>query len=267
MTSRPRVYRSEAVVLRRMDLGEADRLLTLFTPAEGKVRAIAKGVRRPGSRKSGHLEPFTRTNVMLARGRELDIITQAEAIDWFPHLRADLERLGTASYVVELFDRFTVQEGPSKSWYELLVAALSQLDAGEELDSLTRYYELRLLDLAGYRPELFHCVGCRCEIEPRPQFFSYADGGVLCPRCGERSHAAVRISLPELKVLRHYQRSSFAVATAPEVRASVHAELEGLMQGYLTFLLERKLNAPEFMRHVRQLPARRVDADRSTEHG
>jgi DNA repair protein RecO (recombination protein O) len=267
MTSRARVYRTEAVVLRRMDLGEADRLLTLFTPVEGKVRAIAKGVRRPGSRKAGHLEPFTRARLMLARGRELDIITQAEAIDWYPHLRADLERLGTASYVVELFDRFTVQEGPTASFFELLVAALSQLDNGVDLASLSRYYELRLLDLVGYRPELFHCVNCRREIQPEAQFFSYADGGVLCPRCGNRAHGVGQISLPALKVLRHYQRSSFGVAAAPEVRREVHAELERLMEGYLTYLLERKLNAPEFVRRVRELPERRFDADVPTEHG
>jgi len=267
MTSRARVYRTEAVVLRRMDLGEADRLLTLFTPTEGKVRAIAKGVRRPGSRKSGHLEPFTRTRLMLARGRELDIITQAEAIDWYPRLRADLERLGTASYVVELFDRFTVQEGPAESFYELLVAALSQLDAGVDLASLSRYYELRLLDLVGYRPELVHCVGCRRQIEPEAQYFSFADGGVLCPRCGRHAQGAEHISLPALKVLRHYQRSSFAVATAPSVRASVHKELERLMEGNMTYLLERKLNAPEFVRRVRELPSRRIDHDISSEPG
>src|SRR3990172_13347205 len=87
---RGRLYRTEAVILRRQDLGETDRLLTLFSPAQGKLRVVAKGVRRPGSRKAGHLEPFSRVDLLLARGRELDVITQAEAVSLYPHLREDL---------------------------------------------------------------------------------------------------------------------------------------------------------------------------------
>ncbi|MGD8605174.1 MAG: DNA repair protein RecO, partial [Anaerolineales bacterium] len=109
MSGRERVYRTEAVVLRRFNLGEADRLLTLYTLRYGKVKAIAKGVRRPKSRKAGHLEPFTHVQLMLARGRELDIITQAEAMDSYPQLREDLVRIGQASYVIELADAFTVE--------------------------------------------------------------------------------------------------------------------------------------------------------------
>ncbi|MDX1601307.1 MAG: DNA repair protein RecO [Anaerolineales bacterium] len=264
MMSRQRVYRTEAVVLRRMDLGEADRLLTLFTPDEGKVRAIAKGVRRPGSRKSGHLEPFSRTRLLLARGRELDIITQAEAVDLYPTFRQDLERLGAAAYVVELLDRFTVQEGDSRGPYELLIGALDQLEAGADLAPLCRYYELRLLDLVGYRPQLFHCVECEAEIEPEDQYFSSAQGGVLCPRCGQGHREATRISLAALKVLRHYQRSGYAEAVAPNVRTAVHEELESLMESYLIFLLERRLNAPKFLRRVRGLRRAGLKSDAAT---
>lgn len=264
MTSRERVYRTEAVVLRRMDLGEADRLLTLFSPDEGKIRAIAKGVRRPGSRKSGHLEPFLRTRLLLARGRELDIITQAEAINLYPKLRADLELLGVAAYVIELFDRFTVQEGGNRALYELLLGALTQLETGADPRPLTRYFELRLLDLVGYRPELFHCVVCGNEIQPQDQHFSFAQGGVLCPPCGQGHREARRISLAALKVLRHYQRSTYEAAVKPKVRAAVQDEVEELMEAYLTYLLERKLNAPRFLRRVREMRPPGLKADVST---
>lgn len=265
MTSRERVYRTEAVVLRRMDLGEADRLLTLFAPDEGKIRAIAKGVRRPGSRKSGHLEPFCRTRVLLARGRELDIITQAEGIDLYPKLRADLEQLGVAAYVVELFDSFTVQEGGNRALYDLLLGALNQLEVGADPTPLSRYFELRLLDLVGYRPELFHCVECGDEIQPQDQYFSLAQGGVLCPQCGQGHREARRISLAALKVLRHYQRSSYEAAVKPKVRPVVHAAVEELMESYLTYLLERKLNAPRFLQRVREQrrPGLKVDVSSS----
>lgn len=261
MTTRPRVYRTEAIVLRRMNLGEADRLLTLFTPTEGKVKAIAKGVRRPGSKKSGHLEPFTRSRLMLARGRNLDIITQAEALEFFPNLQSDLERLGAAAYLIELIDRFTVEDGGTEPLYDLLLAALVQMEAGAPLASLTRYFEIRLLDLVGYRPQLFNCVSCHQEIKPQDQYFSVMDGGILCPSCGQRSENKERISLAALKVLRHYQRSSYEVATTPQVRPQVHAELDAIMEGYLVYLLERKLHAPEFLRRLRQMAPQRMSAD------
>jgi DNA repair protein RecO (recombination protein O) len=244
-----------------MDLGEADRLLTLFTPLEGKVKAIAKGVRRPGSKKSGHLEPFTRTRLMLARGRNLDIITQAEAVDYFPNLQSDLERLGAAAYIIELIDRFTVEDGGTEPLYDLLLAALVQLDAGAPLASLARYFELRMLDLVGYRPQLFECVNCHQSIKPEDQFFSASAGGILCPSCGQRHQEADRISLDALKVLRHYQRSSYEVAVGPQVRPHVHNELDAIMEGYLVYLLERRLNAPDFLRQVRQMAPQRAPAD------
>lgn len=250
-------------MLRRMNLGEADRLLTLFSPDEGKIKAMAKGVRRPGSRKAGHLEPFTRAKLLLARGRELDIITQAEAIDLYLDLQRDLARLGYAAYVVELLDRFTVQEGESRSLYHLLVESLAGLSAAPSPDALVRYFELRLLDLVGYRPELSHCLACGTEIKPEPQFFSAQAGGILCPKCGRGDHEARPISLAALKVLRHYQRSRMQEALAPRIGPDVHEELERLMHGYLTYLLERKLNSPAFLDTVRHLPARRLNTDLS----
>jgi DNA repair protein RecO (recombination protein O) len=254
MSGRQRVYRTEAVVLRRMNLGESDRLLTFFSPELGKFRAVAKGVRRPGSRKAGHLEPFTQVRLLLARGRELDVVTQAEAVELFLGLQSDLERLGHAAYMVELLDQFTVEEGGSRPLYELIVAGLHELSKGGTPEAVVRYFELRLLDLIGYRPELFHCLGCGEDIQPQAQFFSASEGGVLCPACGASREDAWPIRLPVLKVLRHYQRSDLPAALAPHVSAGVHGEFEQLMRHYLTHQLERELRSPPFLDQVRSLP-------------
>ncbi len=253
MSYRERVYRTEAVVLRRQDLGEADRLLTVYSLDYGKLRLVAKGARRPRSRKAGHLEPFTRVQLLLARGRELDIITQAEAIETYPGVRDNLIHLGQAAYVVEMLDRFTVEREVNRTLYNLLVHTLERLvDCGEPAAAI-RYYELRLLDQVGYRPELFRCLGCGAEVRPQDQFFSPAEGGVLCPACGSRQKDARRISLTALKVMRHYQRNTFAVATSVRIRAPVYAEIEQVMEEYLSYHLERKLNSPAFLRRVRRM--------------
>ncbi|HMK08785.1 MAG TPA: DNA repair protein RecO [Anaerolineales bacterium] len=250
MSGRERIFRTEAVILRRHDLGEADRLVVAYSPDRGKLRLVAKGARRLHSRKAGHLEPFSRTSLLIARGRELDIISQAEALETFPTLLEDLQRLGQASYVVELIDRFTLEEGGSRPAYTLLRETLGRLAQGREAAPVLRYFELRLLELMGYRPEFFRCVQCGAEVRPEPQSFAPALGGVLCPR-GHRGQPGARpLSLEALKVLRHYQRSGFEAAAAPQVRPDVRGEVEGHLEAYLNLLLERRLNSPRFLRQI-----------------
>jgi hypothetical protein len=128
MPNRQRSQRVEAIVLRHSDWGEADRMLGLFTRELGKVRAVAKGARKARSRKAGHLEPFTRVSLLLARGRDAWIVTQAEAVEPHLALREDLVRVGYAAYVVELLDRFTYEEGENVALYRLLTETLQRLD-------------------------------------------------------------------------------------------------------------------------------------------
>ncbi len=252
MPNRERSIRVEAVVLRHTDWGEADRLLWIFTRELGKVRVVAKGVRKLHSRKAGHLEPFTRVGLQLARGREMMIVTQAEAVDTFPLLRDNLLCMGYASYVVELLDRFTYEEGQNISMYNLLSDTLARLCNETDQSLVVRYYEVRLLDLLGFRPQLFHCVLCGNEIQPEDQFFSAAQGGVLCPSCGRNHPGARPISMQALKFLRHFQRSSYPDAKRAHPSPQEYREIELLMQYYLTYLLERGLNTPEFLRRVKQ---------------
>ncbi len=126
---RPRVYSTEGFTLRRTDFGEADRILTLFTPTYGKIRAIAKGVRKTKSRLAGHLEPFTRTQLLLATGRDLDIVTQAEGRERFERLPTDFWSATAAWYVAELVDRFLEDADPHPRLYALFVETLRRLDA------------------------------------------------------------------------------------------------------------------------------------------
>ena len=250
MNKRERSFRAEAVVLRHSDWGEADRMLTLYTRQMGKVRAIAKGVRKVRSRKSGHLEPFTRVNLQLARGRDLFIVTQAEAVDTYLGLRDNLVRVGYASYIVELLDRFTYDEDENPSLFRLLTDSLMRLDQESDPVLAIRYYEIRLLDQLGYRPELFRCVKCDAEIRPEDQYFSAAQGGVVCPRCGSSTPEARAVSMQALKYLRHFQRSAYEEARRVNLTPSINREMEQLMQHYLTYLLERGLNTPSFLKHV-----------------
>lgn len=252
MPSRERTFRTEAIVLRRKDFGEADRILTLFTPELGKIRALAKGIRKPRSRKAGHLELYMRANLFLAKGRDMDIITQAETVTAYRPLREDLLRSTYGSYCVELLDKFTPDEAENKPLYELLAHALGWLSDSSDLALTTRYYELQLLGMAGYQLELFRCAVNGEKIEAEDQFFSPAEGGVVCPKCGPSRDGVFPISLNALKVLRFMMRNSYEALRDLKLGPMVQAELERVIQRTITYYLEQQLKSVEFLKHVRQ---------------
>ncbi len=247
-----RSFRVDAVVLRHSDYGEADRLLTLYTRQLGKTRVIAKGARKIASRKAGHIEPFTYARLQLAKGRDMLILTQAETVEAYQPLREDLILTSQASYVLELLDRFTYQdETENAALFRLLTDTLARLAAKADPWLVIRYYEIRLLDHLGFRPQLFECANCRREILPEDQFFSFSAGGVICPRCGQGLRNVKPLSVETLKYLRHFQRSNYADASRARPSLEVQTEAESLMQDYFTYLLERELNTPGFLKSIK----------------
>ena len=252
MPQTERSLKVEAVVLRHSDYGEADRMLTIYSREQGKLRAIAKGVRKMQSRKAGHVEPFTQVTLMLAKGHDLWIVTQAEAVDPMQPLREDLTRLSYAGYVVELLDRFTYEEGQNWQVYTLLVDTLKRIAKEAEAFVPVLYYQMRMLDLMGFRPMLFECAVCGKEIRPEDQFFSPERGGVLCPNCGLYVNDARAVSMDALRYLRHFQRSNYNEAHKASPSKAAREEVEALLNYYLTSLLERNLNTPDFIRQVQR---------------
>ncbi len=249
-----RSIRVEAVVLRHTEYGEADRILTLYTRQLGKTRALVKGARKVTSRKAGHLEPFTHVKLQLAKGRDLLLVTQAEAIESYLPLREDLLLTGQASYVIELLDRLTYDDGmENPTIFRLLTETLGRLSAKSDPWLAIRYYEMRLLDYLGFRPQLVHCANCGGEILAQDQYFSFSAGGVICPVCGRRLPNLKPISVEALKYLRHFQRSSYGEAARARPSLEVQKETEALMQGYFTHILERELNTPGFLRKIKSI--------------
>jgi len=252
-------------VLRRKDIGEADRILTLFTPELGKVRVVAKGIRKPRSRKAGHLELFTCAKLLLAVGRDLDIITQAEGVDPYRPLRDDLLRGAYGAYMVELLDRFTPYEEENTEIYSLLRQGLGWAATATDLALAARYYELHLLGLAGYQPQLRRCVICGRELAAEDQFFSATAGGVICPSCaaapagqasaGQAEHGQggrLPLSLAALKLLRYLQANPYNKVAALNVSSRTQAEVEYVLARYITEILERQLKSVEFLKLIRR---------------
>ena len=161
MPNLPRTFRLDALILKHMDYGEADRIVVVFSNERGKVRGIAKGVRKIRSRKAGHLEPFIHSRLFLAQGRDMPIITQAQIVEAFNGLRSNLSKIGYASYVIELLDRFSSEGEANQALFRLSLETLHRLENLDDHFSVIQYYELHMLGLQGFKPELFSCVRCR----------------------------------------------------------------------------------------------------------
>jgi DNA repair protein RecO (recombination protein O) len=258
--------RTSAIVLGRRRLGEADRIVRLLTPEHGKIEAVAKGVLRPRSKLAGHLEPPTLVEVMLAHGRNLDIITQAQTVEGFHGVRSDLARLGTAMYLVEVTDRLTVEHAEAGAIYDLLHATLVRLDRGDGVHLLTRWFEMQLLEISGFRPEWEVCVVCGDEVTPggvasEGVWWSALAGGVLCPRCAGGQPGAEPLDLTVLRLLRAIQRQPHEEVARVRLTSELAAGLERVMHDLVRSVAERDLKSQRFIEAVRRAEASMVGSE------
>lgn len=245
-----RLYRCDAIVLARMDFGEADRILTIYSRQHGKLRVIAKGARRPMSRLGPHLEYFCRSELMLAKGRDLDVVTGAEATDAFLAVRDNLDAYGHASHFVEILARLTEDRQENAAVFDLLASSLHLLADGVDPFHVARHFELVLLGLLGYRPELYMCVECRARLTQAPHPFSASLGGFVCELCQSSVRAPRLASVDAQKYLRALDRGGLAATVRFQLPDALQAEIEGMIGEYLRHLTERELGSLRVWREL-----------------
>lgn len=254
----PRVTKTEAIVLRYRRLGEADRIVTLLTPHRGKVDVVAKGVLRSRSRLAGHLEPLTLLEVVLAHGRSMDVVTQAQAVESFGPIHNDLDRLSAAMYFLELADRLTVEHAEAEAVYDLLHVALTRLARGDGQQVVSRTFELGLLEATGFRPELTVCLGCGQPVGADRASWSAVEGGVYCAACAAKRDDVFVIDPTVLRVLRAFQSQPYEEAGRIRLSDDLAARLEGVMHSVMHAVAERELRSARFVSAARRV---RVQAE------
>ncbi len=259
--TRHRLYRIEGIVLGRRDYGEADRVVIVLTK-DGRLDLLAKGIRKPRSRKSGHLELFSRTELLVSRVKNSwDIISQAEVIRARPLIQDDFDRGTYARYASELVLRFFEQEA-NEALYTLLDATFSLLEIADDPERVIRWYEQQILKLAGFRPEWRHCVGeretqaCNVGLHPhpadeRPYGFDPERGGALCPDCFSalRDDPTVGpLSPSALSWLQSFQDWEYEDLAALNFPSRTVAELDRVMERYVSYYLERRPSIRQLMK-------------------
>jgi DNA repair protein RecO (recombination protein O) len=242
------LYRDDGIVLRTQKLGEADRIITILGRSSGRIRAVAKGVRRTKSRFGARLEPFTHVDLMLHAGRSLDVITQAEVIRPYGEpLTGDYPRYTAGVAMLETAERFTpVEKEPALRQVLLLIGGLRALGAGEHPPGLVLdAFLLRSLAVAGYAPALQECARCGAP-GPRLPAFAVAAGGMVCASC--RPPGSASPAAPTVALMLALLRGDWDSADHSERRH--RAECSGLVAAYLQWHLEHSIRS---LRHVERV--------------
>ncbi len=252
-----RLYQVNALVLRSREYGEGHRLITLFTREEGKILAVAKGVKKPRAKLAAALQHFTYLELQLATGRRFDVITQARVLDPFYGLRARMDAFAYACYFSELFDEALEERQRASALFDLLVDALHRLIATPAPDLLARYVEISLIAMLGYQPQLTHCARCQTPLSrhdaagrvvwPTWLGFTVGQGGALCPACLPDVPGAKRIAAGTVQVAQLLLTHGTDALADLQISDRLRREIAGTFRDYLEFRLERRLHSSRFL--------------------
>lgn len=242
-------WKTEGIVLRVRNLGEADRIVTVYTKEQGKLSTVARGARRIRNRLLSPTQVFTHGRYMIFPGKSLHNLSQADIIHSGQNLRDDLEKFAYASYITELLDSLTPEEDPSEGVFPLLAGALSLAEKGR-LKLAARAFEIRLMRELGYEPELYKCLNCRESLANNVYFTQ--QGGTLCSKCRIPDSTSVTNGTWELmKKLLEWDLSRLTVL---HPAATNEEELRRIMRKYLDYRLEYPLKSLDFLETLQGIP-------------
>jgi DNA repair protein RecO (recombination protein O) len=207
---------------------------------------VAKGLRKPKNRIGGRLEPFRENNIMLAKGRSMDVVTQVESLRSFPAIQQDVDLLAAAMSAAELLLAFVEEGAPAPDIYEHYVEFLGLLKPGVEAEVLLTAYELQLLELVGYRPELNYCLNCERELVEAKDVhgLNIEGGGTICTHCaGQTAGRTYRLSPGAWQLLQRLQETPLEACTRFKGTGTLLATCRHALKDYLSFRAERELKA------------------------
>ena len=234
-------------MLRRIDLGEKDRIVIIFTREIGKISAVAKGSRRPGSKLGGASEPLTYSRLMLASGRDLYVLTQAEIKESFPHVRSNITSVAYGVYLLEIVNAFLDMRQPNPDIFDTLLSAIYILESGLDSEIAARYFEIQLLSILGYEPHIDKCLKCGRKPARETVYFSPAMGGIVCSACGEAPKDSIEVRAAVASYI-----SAIKIAEPPRLKdmrfpKGARQDMAKILSRHIRHQLEHDLKSTEFI--------------------
>lgn len=245
-------YRTRGIILKSTDYRDADKWVTIFSEKEGKIRALAKGVKKPRSSLRACLQPFCHTQLYLHRGREVDLITQARIISFFSDIREDIQQTLQAVYLLELLDKSLLERVPMPGLYQDVLTVLETMNQAGMQPLFMRFAELSLLMHLGYRPVLHECVRCG-ESTDLQNIFDLPAGGLICSRCRTKAGSSFPLSGETLGLLK--LMTGGQITALHRVRATGQAlqQIEIFLEKYLEYHLENKFKMKDTIRKLKNM--------------
>ncbi|ETT29269.1 DNA repair protein RecO [Paenibacillus sp. SZ31] len=241
------LYRVEGIVIRSMDYGEGNKIITLCTESGGKVGVLVRGAKKPKSRHAALVQPFTFGQYVYFRNTGLGTLNAGEIVESYHELREDLVKASYASYACELLDRVLQDEETGTFWFKQLKACLQALKEEKDPVVITSLYEMKILQASGYGPQFDECISCNQERPDEQLFISPRLGGVLCRACKHFDPPAMSVSPKALKLLRLFAQLDLQRLGNISVSESTRDEIKKLMRAFMDHQLGLNLKSRSFL--------------------
>ncbi len=244
--------KTTGIILKRQKIGEADKLLVIFTEELGKVTALAKGIERISSRRAGHLEPFMISQLELSKSKSNRyFINEVKAQHHFKSLRKNLKKTALASYVCELADRTLSFEEKNTDIFQLLKKTLYLIDVTSDdyLINIVRGFEMHLFSLLGFQPELNVCLKCRTKDIPGDVYFAPSEGGIICLNCHIFNKNTTKVSGASIDTLKFLQNHSLQASLS--INPKEIEKIGNLVNFYIQFILEADLKSKKVIKELK----------------
>ncbi|MCL6661188.1 DNA repair protein RecO [Paenibacillus polymyxa] len=241
------LYRVEGIVIRSMDYGEGNKIITLCTESGGKVGVLVRGAKKPKSRHAALVQPFTYGQYVYFRNTGLGTLNAGEIVESYHELREDLVKASYASYACELLDRVLQDEETGTFWFKQLKACLQALKEEKDPVVITSLYEMKILQASGYGPQFDECISCNQERPDEQLFMSPRLGGVLCRACKHFDPPAMSVSPKALKLLRLFAQLDLQRLGNISVSESTRDEIKKLMRAFMDHQLGLNLKSRSFL--------------------
>lgn len=245
-------YKTSGIIISRKDFSEADRIVTVFTRDHGKIKLLAKGIRKVRSRIGGRLEPFILAHLMVATGRSFDLVIGCEIIESFPKIRRSLQKTSHAYLLAETIDKLTVEHESTPKIFNLFHQCLQYIEKHGANDLLVIYFDFHLAQLIGFMPEIGLCVHCHQLVKSGQNYFSILSGGLICQKCQPTNQSVIAISDYQIKLARILIENEITIL--PRLTVKRHEEprlLAELLNRYLQQIMEKEILSQKIINQIR----------------
>ena len=242
-------YKTLGIVLKGTNFGEADKILTILTERFGKVKVMAKGIRKIRSHMAGSLEPFMIVNLQLHEGKTFYLVTSAVIEKEFHNLHTQLQKTAQAFFLGEMVDKFLPEKEHVPEVFDLFSRALLALESSSRM-LMIRAFELKIFEASGFKPELYYCVHCKEKITPGGNFWDSIEGGIICESCQQKIHHGTEIMNETIKLFRFIEKNEFDKIDLLKLDRKIEIEAERILSDYLENILEREMKSEHFLKMV-----------------